>query len=350
MNWGAPQFLWLTAALAPLTAWFLWWTWRRKQRAAQAFVKSRLFAQLTVGISRSRQILKRVLAGLALVVLVLALARPQWGYRDEETTASGLDIVVCFDVSRSMLGDDTKPNRLAKAKLAAFDLLGLSKSDRLGLVAFAGSAFLQCPLALDDEAFRQSVRALDTDIIPEQGTALADAIREAVAAFGKDSTGAKAVVIFSDGEDHEPGAVEAAKAASQDGIRIFTVGVGTAAGAVLRTADPYGNPVFVRDEQGNAVRSKLNEDALKQVADGGGGFYLPLQNRQTIQTLYDRGLAVLPKADLKAGKKRQWIERFQWPLGLGILLLMVEILLPEQRRTVARRAPAAILGGAVTAK
>jgi Ca-activated chloride channel family protein len=349
MNWATGQFLWLAAALAPLTAWFLWWTWRRKQRGAQVFVKSRLFAQLTVGLSPFRQIAKRVLLGLAVVTLLLALARPRWGYKDEETTASGLDIVVCFDVSRSMLGDDAKPNRLAKAKLAAFDLLSLSKSDRLGLVAFAGSAFLQCPLALDDEAFRQSVRALDTDIIPEQGTALADAIREAVAAFGKDSTGARAVVIFSDGEDHEPGAVEAAKAAAQDGIRIFTLGVGTAAGAVLRTADPFGNPVFVRDEQGNAVRSKLNEDALKQVADAGGGFYLPLQNRQTIQTLYERGLDVLPRADLKAGKKRQWIERFQWPLGLGILLLMFEVLLPEQRRTVARRKPDAMFADAAAA-
>jgi Ca-activated chloride channel family protein len=133
-------------------------------------------------------------------------------------------------------------------------------------------------------------------------------------------------------------------------VRIFTLGVGTGAGAVLRSTDPYGNPVFVRDEQGNAVRSKLNEDALKQVADAGGGFYLPLQNRQTIQTLYERGLDVLPKADLKSGKKRQWIERFQWPLGFAILLLMVEILLPEQRRSVAPRTAGAMLVGAATAK
>ena len=349
MNWGSRQFLLLAFVFAPLTAWFLWWTWRRKQRAAQAFVKTRLFRQLTVGVSPGRQIAKRVLLGAAVVTLLLALARPQYGYHDEETTASGLDIIVCFDVSRSMLGDDVKPNRLAKAKLAAFDLLSLSKTDRLGLVAFAGSAFLQCPLALDDEAFRQSVRALDTDLIPEQGTAIADAIRECVAAFGKDSSGAKAIVFLSDGEDHGEGALEAARKASEDGVRIFTLGVGTEAGAVLRSADPYGNPVFVRDEKGNAVRSKLNEAALKQVADAGGGFYLPLQNRQSVQTLYERGLDALPKSDLKSGKKRQWIERFQWPLGLGILLLMVEILLPEQRRTVASRAAGAMLGGAVAA-
>ena len=330
MNYATSTFLWLAATMAPLTAWFLWWTWRRKQRAAQAFVKSRLFAQLTVGVSLPRQIAKRVLLGCALVTLLLALARPQWGFIDEETTTSGLDIIVCFDVSRSMLAGDVVPNRLAKAKLAAFDLLSFSKTDRIGLVAFAGSAFLQVPLALDDESFRQSVRALDTDIIPDQGTALADAIREAAAAFSKDSNGAKAVIILTDGEDHEEGAIEAAKEASKDGIRIFTVGVGTAVGGLLKSADPYGNPVFVKDDDGNAVKSRLNEPMLKELADAGGGFYLPLQNRQTIQTLYQRGLATLPKTDIKSGKSRQWIERFQWPLGFAILLLMIEVILPEQ--------------------
>ena len=336
MNYATPQFLWLAALAAPLVGIFLWWTWRRKQRAAQAFVKTRLFAQLTVGVSLRRQIAKRVLFGAGIVTLLIALARPLWGYIEEETTASGLDIVVCFDVSRSMLATDAAPNRLAKAKLAAFDLVSFSKTDRLGLVAFAGSAFLQCPLALDDEAFRQSVRALDTETIPDQGTALADAIHEAAAAFTKDSTGAKAVVILTDGEDHEDGAVEAAKAAAKDGVRIFTIGVGTANGAVLKTTDPYGNPVFVKDDDGNAVKSRLNEDMLKQLADAGGGFYLPLQNRQTIQTLYQKGLSALPKTDFRSGKSRQWIERFQWPLGFAILLLVLEILLPEQKASRAK--------------
>ena len=336
MNYATPQFLWLAALAAPLVGIFLWWTWRRKQRAAQAFVKTRLFAQLTVGVSLRRQIAKRVLFGAGIVTLLIALARPLWGYIEEETTASGLDIVVCFDVSRSMLATDAAPNRLAKAKLAAFDLVSFSKTDRLGLVAFAGSAFLQCPLALDDEAFRQSVRALDTESIPDQGTALADAILEAAAAFTKDSTGAKAVVILTDGEDHEDGAVEAAKAAAKDGVRIFTIGVGTANGAVLKTTDPYVNPVFVKDDDGNAVKSRLNEDMLKQLADAGGGFYLPLQNRQTIQTLYQKGLSALPKTDFRSGKSRQWIERFQWPLGFAILLLVLEILLPEQKASRAK--------------
>ena len=342
MNFASPHFLWLAALLGPLTAAFLWWTWQKKQRAVALFVRARLLAQLTVGVSPWRQVVKRVLLAAGVVAILISLARPRWGYTDEETMASGLDIVVCFDVSRSMLADDVAPDRLAKAKLAAFDLLAFSKTDRLGLVAFAGSAFLQVPLALDDEAFRQSVRALDTEAIPVQGTALGDAIREAAAAFTKDSAGAKAIVIITDGEDQEDGAVEAARQAAKDGARIFTLGVGTANGAVLKTRDPYGNPVFIKDEGGDAVKSRLNEEMLRQIAEAGGGFHLPLQNRKTIETLYQRGLAPMPKTDLKSGKIRQWTERFQWPLGIAVLLLIAEVLMPEQsprprepRRTTA---------------
>ena len=336
MTFGSPPFFWLTVLLGPATALFLVWTWRRKQQAARRFVGTRLYQQLTIGVSRELQIVKRAMLALAVISLLVALARPRWGYNDEETTASGLDIIVAFDVSRSMLAADAAPNRLEKAKRAALDLVESSRTDRLGLVAFAGDAFLQAPLTLDDEAFRQSVRALDTEIIPVQGTGLAAALREAKAAFGKDSTGAKAVVILTDGEDHEPGALELAKEMSKDGIRIFTLGVGTTEGSVLRTTDPYGNPMFIKDSDGNAVKSRLNENLLRQVARAGGGFYLPLQNRQTIQNLYEQGLGPMPRALVKSGKSRQWIERFQWPLALGTLLLMTEILIPEHRRGIAR--------------
>ena len=345
MNFATPQYLWLTAALLPLTAGFLVWTWRRKQAAARAFIRSRLFDQLTVGVSPGLQIAKRVLLAAALTAVLFALARPRWGYQDEETMSSGLDIMVVFDVSRSMLAGDAAPNRMEKAKRAVYDLLGLGRADRLGLVAFAGDAFLQAPLTLDDAAFRQMVQGLDTEIIPVPGSDLAGALREAVAAFGKDSTGARAIVVITDGEDHEPGAVDAARAAARDGIRVFTLGVGTAAGAILRTTDPYGNPVFVKDAEGNAVKSQLNETLLREVADAGGGFYLPLQNRQTLQNLYQRGLAPLPRTSVKAGLTRQWFERFQWPLGLGILLLILELLMPDHRRTLAGRGSASILKG-----
>ncbi len=330
MNFAESVFLWLALLFIPLTAGFLWWTWKLKQAAARRFVRARLFAQLTVGVSHPRQIFKRVLMGTGLVLALFAMAGPRWGYHEQETVSSGLDILVCIDVSRSMLADDTKPNRLTRAKLAAYDLMAVARTERLGVVAFAGDAFLQCPLTLDDEAFRQSIESLDTDIIPNQGTAIGSALREAMHAFDKESHGSRAIVIISDGEDQETGATEIAEQAARDGIRIFTLGVGTTTGTVLRIPDPYGNPVFVKDENGDAVKSKLEEGVLRKVADAGGGFYLPLQGRPTLKVLYDRGLEPLPRSRQKSGSQREWIERFQWPLGLAILLLAIEVVLPER--------------------
>src|SRR5437867_7457095 len=161
MRFAHPQMIWLLLVTVPLLAWFLWWAWRRKQALIAQFVQSRLLAQLTVGVAPTRQKIRLTLLVVAVAGALLALARPQWGFEWEEVKQRGLDIVVAIDTSRSMLAEDIAPNRLARAKLAALDLMQQAKSDRLGLVAFAGSAFLQCPLTIDDAAFRQSVEALD---------------------------------------------------------------------------------------------------------------------------------------------------------------------------------------------
>lgn len=335
---GMPAFLVLALVMTPLLVAFLWWTWRTKQRAIARFVNTRLLGQLTVGVSPWRQQFKRWTLGLAILVLLLALARPRIGYIEEESRGAGLDVIVCFDVSRSMLATDLKPNRLQRARLGAYDLARFGKGDRLGLVAFAGSAFLQCPLALDPEAFRQSVAALDTDIIPEAGTALAEAIQEARQSFSRDSGASRAIVIMTDGEDHEEGAVEAAKEAAKDGVRVYTLGLGSPEGELLRTADPYGNTVFIRDESGNVVKSRLNEALLREIAAAGNGFYQSMQDPQALRTLYDRGLSTLPKGEFAGGKVRQPKERFQWPLALVVGLLVVDVLVSEQRRTRMRTA------------
>lgn len=336
MSLAAPQLLWLALGLVPALVLFFWWTWRQKQAALAQFIGSRLVGELVIGFSAARQWVKRALLVAAVGTLLLALARPIWGFTEEASRSSGLDIIVCFDVSKSMLATDLKPNRLQRAKLAVQDLLKIAPADRLGLVAFAGSAFLQCPLALDSESFRLTVQALDTETIPHQGTALVEALREAQLAFKGEGAGARAVVIFTDGEDHEPGAVERATECVADGIRIFTIGVGTVDGAVLtETPDPFGNQRFLKDEEGNVVKSALNETALKEIAEAGGGFYLPLQNAQTMNTLYQRGLAPMPKVAAKGENFRQATERFQWPLAAAVLLLMMELLFPERASTRA---------------
>jgi Ca-activated chloride channel homolog len=276
------------------------------------------------------------------VCLITALARPQWGFTGEEGRQRGLDIVVAIDTSKSMLAEDIPPNRLARAKLAALELMQRAKSDRLGLVAFAGSAFLQCPLTIDDAVFRQSVEALDVHSISEGGTAIAEAIDTALAAF-KEGDNHKVLVLFSDGEDQDSGAVEAAKKAAAAGLQIFTIGIGSAEGELLRVKDANGGSDYIRDEQGNVVKSHLNEELLKGISSATErGFYLPLRGAKAIDMLYDTGLAPLPKSEGKETLAKRLHERYHWPLALGILLLIAEMLLPERKREARMRPAAAV--------
>ena len=331
MNFGSPHLLWLLLLLPPLIA-LLVWSWRVRQRLLTQFISPRLIQTLTAGVSKERQKVRAILFVVAIAALIFSLSRPQLGFSLEESKQSGLDIVVAIDTSKSMLADDVQPNRLQRAKLAALDLMRLTASDRLGLVAFAGGAFLQCPLSLDEDAFRQSVEFLDVTVIPQGGTALAEAIQAARAAFKEDTENHKILVLFTDGEDNDDqeAALEAARQAHKAGLRIFSIGVGTPNGEVLSTKDPYGNRVFIKDAQGNVVKSRLNAPLLQQLAKETDGFYLPLTGARTMDVLYERGLAPLPKSEFSTRTLRQYHERFQWFIGTTILLLLFEILFPER--------------------
>ncbi len=234
-----------------------------------------------------------------------------------------------------MLATDIAPNRLTRARLAALELMQKAGTDRMGLVAFAGDAFLECPLTIDNTAFQQCVQALDVNTIPQGGTAIAAAIKTALTAF-KEGNHHKVLVLFTDGEDNDTGALEAAQDAAKAGLKIFTVGIGTEKGELVRLAEANGNSDYVRDEQGNVVKSHLNEALLQQIAGVTGGFYLPLRGANTIDTLYERGLAPLPKSEGKERLVRRYHEQFHWPLAAAILLLLAEMFLPE-RRSLPRR-------------
>lgn len=306
------------------------------------FIPTRLFDALLVGYSARREKIRYGLLGAAVVFGLLALAQPRWGYTWEEVRQRGLDVVVAVDTSRSMMAPDLPPNRLERARLACIDLMRVAKTDRLGLVAFAGSAFLQCPLTFDDEAFRLSLSALDTGIIPQGGSSLAEAIRTATEAFKKDEDNHKVLILLTDGEDHEEGAIEAAKEAAEAGMKIFTIGVGTPNGELLGFKDEQGKQEYVRDADGNIVRSKLNESLLREIATVADGFYLPLSGTKTMETLYEQGLAALPKSESEGTMVQRFQERFQWPLAIVILLLSIEWLLQGQpvasdKKTVAAK-------------
>jgi Ca-activated chloride channel family protein len=335
MSFEHLQILWLLLVLPPALVLFFWWASRQRQKLLEQFIQTRLLSTLTVGISPARKKIRFGCLVFAVALLVITLARPQHGFDLQEVEQRGLDIVVAVDTSKSMLATDIAPNRLTRARLAALELMQKAGTDRMGLVAFAGDAFLECPLTIDNTAFQQCVQALDVNSIPQGGTAIAAAIKTALTAF-KEGNHHKVLVLFTDGEDNDTGALEAAQGAAKAGLKIFTIGIGTAAGDLLRVTDANGNSDYVRDEQGNVVKSHLNEALLQQIAGATGGFYLPLRGANTIDTLYERGLAPLPKSEGKERLVRRYHEQFYWPLALAMLLLLVEIFLPE-RRSLPRR-------------
>jgi Ca-activated chloride channel family protein len=332
MSFAHPNILFLLLVFPPGLLGFLWWSARKRRELMIQFIQTRLLQGLVAGVSPQRQQVRSACLVLSVACLIIALARPQWGFAWQEVKQRGVDIVVAIDVSKSMLAQDIAPNRLARAKLAAMDLMQVAKGDRLGLVAFAGSAFLQCPLTIDDAAFRQSVESLDVNTIPDGGTAVADAIETAETAF-KEGDNHRVLVLMTDGEDHDSGALEAAQKAAKSGLRIYSVGIGSAEGELLRVKDAQGHDDYIRDEQGNVVKSHLNERLLQEIAGATeGGFYLPLRGAKTIDSLYSEGLAKLPKSEHQQKLIKQYQDRYHWPLGLAILLLVVEMVLPERKR------------------
>jgi Ca-activated chloride channel family protein len=324
--------------IVPAMLVFFWWSWRERQRLMAQFIQTRLLASLTVGISPTRQKIRLACLVMATICLIATLARPQLGFDWEEVKQRGLDVIVAIDTSKSMLAEDIAPNRLKRAKLAALDLMQQAKSDRLALIAFAGGAFLQCPLTIDDAAFRQSVDTLDVNIIPQGGTAIAEAIDTAIASF-REGDNHKALVLFTDGEDQDSGAVEAAKRAGEAGIHIYTIGIGSPEGELLRITDAKGRTDYIRDEQGNVVKSHLNESLLREIAGATpGGFYLPLRGAKTMETLYEKGIGTLPKSETSEKLVRRYHERYHWPLAIGMIFLLIEMLFPERKRERSKSA------------
>ncbi|HTR43213.1 MAG TPA: VWA domain-containing protein [Pseudomonadales bacterium] len=333
-SFGSPNMLWLLLIVPPALALFFWWRERVRQQLLGQFIEARLLSALTVGVSPQRRKIRFTLIIVASVFLILALARPRHGYDLQEVEQSGLDIVVAVDTSKSMLAQDIVPSRLQRAKLAALELMQDAKSDRLGLVAFAGQAFLECPLTVDDTAFEQSVQALDIDSVSQGGTGIANAITTAETAF-KENGHSKTLVLLTDGEDNvdETAALNAAKDAAKNGLKIFTIGIGTTDGDLIRITGQDGNSDYVRDSGGNVVKTRLNETLLREIAGATGGFYLPLRGANVMDALYERGLAPLPKTQGAGRMIRNYHEWYHLPLAIAILLLLAEMLVPERTRT-----------------
>src|SRR3989454_10943336 len=251
MSFGAPEWLWGLLLIPILMAFFIR-AERLGLRRLQEFVSARLLPQLAGTVNRLRRVVRFALQLLGLSFGLLSLTQPRWGYTFEDVKRRGLDLLFAVDTSRSMLSNDVAPNRLERVKLAAQDLITELQGDRVGLIAFAGRAFLQAPLTIDYDAAVESINDLDTKTIPEGGTNISEAIALATQTFGKSAMGNRALIIFTDGEELSGDAVNEAKKAADAGVRIFTVGVGTAQGSLIPVEGKEGG--FVKDAKGQVVK------------------------------------------------------------------------------------------------
>lgn len=345
MSLGAPEWFWGLLAIPVLVALYVRAEYRGAERLGE-FVSPRLLPQLSGTVNRFRRVLRFGLQLFGLVCAIVSLAQPRWGYTFQDVKRKGLDLLIAVDTSRSMLSNDVPPNRLERVKLAAQDLINELEGDRVGLIAFAGRAFLQAPLTIDYEAAVQSINDLDTKTIPEGGTNISEAIALASRTFGKSAMGNRALIIFTDGEELSGDAMQSAKIAADTGVRIFTFGVGTPEGSLIPISGEDGGTAFVKDSAGQVVKSKLDEKRLREIAQASGGFYLYLENGpRTMQQIYTEGLAKMQAAELDVRLSRRPIERYEWPLGVALLALATSILIGERKRVRERiysRAPAKI--------
>jgi len=330
-RFGSGEFL-LGLLVIPVIGAFFWMTMRARRNALERFGDLDLVRRLSASVSPRGRIAKGILVLGAVGLSVLALARPQFGTRVETVRSRGQDILVAMDVSLSMMAEDVKPNRLERAKLEVSRMLKLLDGDRLGLVAFAGDAFVQSPLTVDYGAAAMFLAAMEPDLIPIQGTNLGEALSVALDAFEEGSRDHRTLIVITDGEDHE-GEVEAGvERAVEMGVNIYTVGIGSTDGVPIPEIDEAGRRSgFKRDQDGNVVTTRLDEATLIHVAEATGGRYFRAGEPGALDPLLDEILRGEGR-ELEAREVTRFEEQFQIFLGLALLMLLAESVVPDRRR------------------
>lgn len=336
MTFAQPIWLYLLGVIVPLGLALVWWTEKRSQTMLSRFAASKLVGRLADSFSPARHRSKLILSGIALVCIFVALARPQYGSEQVEHELLGTDIVFALDTSRSMLAEDYAPNRLERSKLAVIDLLEGLSGDRVGLIAFAGDAYLQVPLTSDYDSFMRTLNAMDTNIIPRGGTDIAAAIDEALAYFANDDHH-RVLVLISDGEDLEAEGILKAREAAEQGVTIFTVGVGSEEGELIPIRGADGRMDYVRGPDGSPVRTRLDESTLRTIAEVTGGRYIHL-GAAGIDSILDDIREAAGEEQYGVRVQTIPIERYHWPLMLALLLIVIEVCLGNRKRLPKGRA------------
>lgn len=332
MRFAAPENFLLLILVVALGA-FLFWAVAHRKKLLARFGDLPLLVRNAPWVSFTRQRSKAILATLALAFLVLTLSRLQFGTHLEMLEREGLDIVVAVDVSNSMLARDLKPDRLEKAKQEIQGIIDRLKGDRIGLVAFAGEAFIQCPLTLDYSAARFLLNAIDQHSVSIQGTDLSAALDIATRTFEQKERKHKVLLLLTDGEDHGGGIQEMAEDARRQGIKIYAVGIGNPAGEPIPVLDRNGNQVgFRKDESGDVIITRLDEATLQKVAlTTGGKYYRATAGEMELDKIFEQ-IAGMEKKELEGALVTRYDDRYQWPLLIALILLAVEFFLSERKR------------------
>ncbi|MDE1888788.1 MAG: VWA domain-containing protein [Planctomycetota bacterium] len=334
MKYGNLNYLYLLPIIPLLILGYIL-VLRKKMNDLNKFARIELLSKMGILLSQRRQWLKATLMIVGALFLIFALIEPKWGYRWEEVEKKGIDIVIAVDTSRSMLADDVKPNRLEVAKREIEDLLNALEGDRVGLVAFAGSAFTYCPLTSDYGAFRLFLNDLNTNIIPLGGTNLAEALRKGISAFESNSKNHKAVILITDGENHEDDPLKAASKAKEQDIVIYTVGVGRKDGSYIKIKDESNHETFLKDRQGQVIKSRLDEITLNKIALETGGLYTPAYGTQWgLKNIYRDSIAKIEVSTYKTQRVKRYANRYQIPLVISIILIALESFLPDGKKTI----------------
>jgi Ca-activated chloride channel family protein len=336
MQFAAPEAFYGLLLIPALASFFLW-SGRRTWRAAERLGEPTLIERLSLGVSRPRDRWKASLLLVGVFFLVLAIARPQWGQGTDEVVARGVDVFLVLDTSFSMDATDVAPSRMERARYIASALIERLQGNRIGLIVFSGTAFVQCPLTLDYGASKIFLDTVGTGVVPEPGTDILQALEAASRGFVARDSKFKVVVLLTDGEETEGSVLGIAEKARQEGIVIHAIGVGTPGGEPIPVRNENGDVTdYIRDESGQPVLSRLGEETLSKIARETGGKYFRISEQdQEIDEI--AGLvAGMEGEELESQLFRRFQERFYWPLGFALLFLLAEALVPRYRR--ARKA------------
>ncbi|MCF8459568.1 MAG: VWA domain-containing protein [Flavobacteriales bacterium] len=327
--------MWLYALLViPVLLLVFWLNARWRKNVLKQLGDAEIIQNLMPTLSKALPRWKRFLFILALAFILVGIANPQIGTKYEEVKREGFELMICLDVSNSMLAEDLTPNRLERAKQAISRLVDRLKNDKIGVVVFAGEAYIQLPMTVDHSAAKLFLRSINTDIVPTQGTAIGKAIELAMGSFSANSKANKSIIVITDGENHEDDALKQAAAAAELGIKVHTIGIGSVDGAPIPTYVRGQMLGYRKDRSGNTVVTKLNETMLQQVAASGGGTYVRANNSKTgLDVLMDE-LEGMQREEFESKMFTSYEDRFQYFIAVALLLLLIEVLLPSRKLKV----------------